>query len=471
MNRIVFWPILGTQLTAGWADLMLHALYHGILAMLLVWGIIRLFPRIHPTIQCWLWRLAYLKLLIALFWRKQVPLYLHFQTGLRQLGWTLANSHAATYLSKIKQSLFKTDLTIPAPYGSPTFWFILWLAGLFFFLTGLFYLWRRQYRRSGRYFPILDPIILSRYQELGHRNKFRNMPRLFAAERLKSPLLQGIFAPRIILPASMVREFSADELELILAHELAHYQRGDLIWNWLPLIAHSLFFFLPFIWLIEQKLLQLQEICCDRLALQFTHAPAACFGNVLLRVSLRPGLQKSGNLAVYYESHSFKTLQNRLRALHSVDHPKRKQRAAAGCCLLLLGIVAVIPWRLALAKILPVNLWISYYTEEKFAIYAYVRLPERRVKATTVLIDDKQLYTIYNLNNRFYGYAKAAEEHFPSVGPHKVTVKAITGNGVITEQNWIYFQNSMRWSNQNTSLQNDQTVIKIGPFFWIIPNS
>jgi hypothetical protein len=51
-----------------------------------------------------------------------------------------------------------------------------------------------------------------------------------------------------------------------------------------------------------------------------------------------------------------------------------------------------------------------------------------------------------------------------------VTVKAQTTTGVKMDQNWIYFYDSMIWSSQNLGLGSNKTLIKIGPFFWVVNN-
>lgn len=465
-------PIFNNAFIAGWVNLMISALWQGSLILLSIWGIIRLFPRIHPAIQCWLWRLAYLKLLIAFLGLKPVKLYFHSQIALRELGWILANSHTAKHLTKLTQSILKINLPITISLDGTKFWFALWLTGLTFSIAGVFYLWCKQQKIWNSCNPVQEQTIVSRYQELGHRNNFRKMPRLFASERIHSPLLQGIIHPKIILPASMLIDFESEELRLILAHELAHYKRGDLFWNWLPVFAQSVFFFLPFVWRIEKKLNQIQEICCDRLAVQFTQASTASFGNVLFRVSVQPESKNISGLTAYYGSHSIELLKERLKALQSINPMKRRGMAVATYLLLIiLGIAAVIPWQLVQAQTLPINLWINYPSPSKFEISAHVILPKKEIKATTLLIDDKQLFTTNNLNNIYFGYAKPIENYFPLKGPHKVTVKAFTTTGTIIDHNWIYFHDSMNWSNQSSGAENDKTVIKIGPFFWIINNT
>jgi len=51
---------------AIWLDVLARASLQGGIALILAWCISRLLPRIPPAIKVWIWRIALLKLLIAL---------------------------------------------------------------------------------------------------------------------------------------------------------------------------------------------------------------------------------------------------------------------------------------------------------------------------------------------------------------------------------------------------------------------
>ena len=61
-------------IAAGWADAMLRACWQGGVTIAFVWLICRALRRLSARVQCWLWRLAYLKLLIALVWATPIEL-------------------------------------------------------------------------------------------------------------------------------------------------------------------------------------------------------------------------------------------------------------------------------------------------------------------------------------------------------------------------------------------------------------
>ena len=51
-----------------------RAFWQGGAALALVWCACRLLPGLSPGVRCWLWRLAYLKLFVALAWATPVDL-------------------------------------------------------------------------------------------------------------------------------------------------------------------------------------------------------------------------------------------------------------------------------------------------------------------------------------------------------------------------------------------------------------
>ena len=69
-----FWNDSVNNFAALWLETLIRACWQGGLALALVWAVCRLLPRLPAWGQCWLWRLACLKLLAALLWLPTVDL-------------------------------------------------------------------------------------------------------------------------------------------------------------------------------------------------------------------------------------------------------------------------------------------------------------------------------------------------------------------------------------------------------------
>lgn len=90
-------------------------------------------------------------------------------------------------------------------------------------------------------------------------------PVLTCAGQIVVPQVTGLLRPTILLPASVLSSLSAGELELILAHELAHIRRYDLWVNLLQRLAEIVLFFNPALWYLSQRISLLREYCCDEM--------------------------------------------------------------------------------------------------------------------------------------------------------------------------------------------------------------
>jgi bla regulator protein BlaR1 len=121
-----------------------------------------------------------------------------------------------------------------------------------------------------------------------------------------TPSLVGWLKPVVVLPASALLALSPRQLEMVIAHELAHVRRADYLVNLLQVAVETLLFHHPAVHWISRDVRELREACCDDLVLRsgvdplhyadtlaclaelrgITHAPAmaATGGSLLLRV-------------------------------------------------------------------------------------------------------------------------------------------------------------------------------------------
>jgi len=86
-----------------------------------------------------------------------------------------------------------------------------------------------------------------------------------------TPFLVGVVSPKLILPKNFSKMFSKTQQQLIIEHELCHYQRGDLVWNAVAFLVLTLFWFNPLVWLAYFRFRQDQELSCDHQVLKNKH--------------------------------------------------------------------------------------------------------------------------------------------------------------------------------------------------------
>lgn len=351
-------PIAGLNLFAsGWAGAVGRACWQGGLAILLVWGLCRLLPRLSGRVQCWLWRLAYLKLLVALLWGTPLCLALLPPPSKPRLppaslqdpasdvrGQTAPSAAEPTMRDGAEASLLTPPRArrLDATGGL----LLLWLLGVAGVGAQVLGDWRRTQRLRVQGGAVRDEALLADCRALSRRFGVRQEPALLTAEDLSCPVLVGVAHPAVLLPASFPAQFTPSQMRLMLAHELAHLRRRDLLWAWLPSLARVLFFFHPLVWLAEGEWRLAQEMACDEQVVLSTGTSQARYGAMLLEVMGEPQRAFPASLLTVGVAESYTTIRRRLVAIQQVRAVSPRRWALVGLCLATAGTATVVPWRL-----------------------------------------------------------------------------------------------------------------------------
>ena len=112
---------------------------------------------------------------------------------------------------------------------------------------------------------LADGPLADRLKSLAQAWSMRAVPLLAKSEAVVVPKVIGLLRPMILLPVSAVGGLSTEELEMILAHELAHVRRYDMWVNLLQRMAEAVLFFNPALWILSRRISTLREYCCDEL--------------------------------------------------------------------------------------------------------------------------------------------------------------------------------------------------------------
>jgi beta-lactamase regulating signal transducer with metallopeptidase domain len=81
-----------------------------------------------------------------------------------------------------------------------------------------------------------------------------------------TPAVDGVLRPRISLPSRIGHVLTREELDAVLAHELAHAKRGDNLIRLVHELALCAFWFHPLVWLTGARLALYRELSCDEAA-------------------------------------------------------------------------------------------------------------------------------------------------------------------------------------------------------------
>lgn len=130
------------------------------------------------------------------------------------------------------------------------------------------YLFGLQLRRRR---PIADEKVLSLMDECREVIDVCRPLMLVEAPELESPALFGCFRLKLLLPTTIIQNFSNEELRHVFLHELAHIRRGDAAMNWLSTILLTMHWFNPVVWFAFRRMRSDRELACDAMVLAYTH--------------------------------------------------------------------------------------------------------------------------------------------------------------------------------------------------------
>lgn len=101
-----------------------------------------------------------------------------------------------------------------------------------------------------------------------------------------------LWAPRslVLLPPDFMQRFDAAERRLILRHELAHLERGDVLWNLLAELGCTLLWFHPLAWLARPRFRLDQELACDERVLRESPQDEAGYARILMHSAGTPSV-------------------------------------------------------------------------------------------------------------------------------------------------------------------------------------
>lgn len=216
---------------------------------------------------------------------------------------------------------------------------LVWLVGITVLLLrmigGLAYTQRLKHYRVNR----LPESWQQKLSHLASKIGIDKPLQLVESAMVKVPMVIGYVKPVILLPIGTVTGLPSEQIEAILAHELAHIYRKDYLINIAQSFIEILFFYHPAMWWISNTMREEREHCCDDLALSvcgdsFTFAKA--LANLEEKQYARPA-----QLAMAFTGQNG-SLLNRIKRM--INQPKRMPTFGEGfiaASVLLVGILLI----------------------------------------------------------------------------------------------------------------------------------
>jgi beta-lactamase regulating signal transducer with metallopeptidase domain/uncharacterized protein YnzC (UPF0291/DUF896 family) len=115
----------------------------------------------------------------------------------------------------------------------------------------------------------LEELCLSLQRRMG----LRRIVRYCESIHLDAPAVAGWFRPVVLLPISTISGLSREQLEAVIAHELAHIQRHDAFVHLFQMAVETLLFYHPAVWWLGKRIRVEREHCCDDVAVALCGSP------------------------------------------------------------------------------------------------------------------------------------------------------------------------------------------------------
>lgn len=156
--------------------------------------------------------------------------------------------------------------TVAAARGYLPWIVAIWLTGVVLLSSRLLVSWMRAKRLVHRGSQPASGEWQRVAAHLSEALGLRRAVTLLESAAVEVPSVIGSLRPIILLPASALTGMTPEQIEMVLAHEMAHIRRHDFLINLLQALVETLLFYHPAVWWMSRCVRIERENCCDDLA-------------------------------------------------------------------------------------------------------------------------------------------------------------------------------------------------------------
>ncbi|RLD21669.1 MAG: hypothetical protein DRI69_03450, partial [Bacteroidetes bacterium] len=155
-------------------------------------------------------------------------------------------------------------------------------------------------------------------KEISKKINYKRSIDIAESALVQIPVVVGHLKPLILFPVGAINQLTTEEVEAVLAHEIAHLVRNDFVQNLIQSVIEIIFYYHPAVWWISAVVRSERENCCDDLAIQVCGS-SLTYARALVR--LQEVGQSAPALALPF-SGSKNHLLNRVRRI--LNEPQNK---------------------------------------------------------------------------------------------------------------------------------------------------
>ena len=159
--------------------------------------------------------------------------------------------------------------------------FAIWSCGAIAMLLRWWVRWRRVAMVVRASTPIRDGRAWEALRRLEARGGITRPTPFVSSDAPLAPGVFGILRPVLLWPRRITGRLGPDQVQAILAHELAHVRWRDNLAAALHMVVEAMFWFHPLVWWVGGRLVDERERACDDAVLRLGTEPSAYAESIL----------------------------------------------------------------------------------------------------------------------------------------------------------------------------------------------
>lgn len=238
--------------------------------------------KISPKWKCIIWMLLMIELIIPIKFKvpykyknteiisisglvepiQDVPAYEEIITKEESTPQKVENNNDISIENKEEDNLQYQVKNIFLYFILPIGWITGILANLAFIFLG-----EKNIKNNIKGKKYIDNNLENLLEECKIKLEIKNNIEIVLQEFKKTPSIIGVFKPKILITPEFLRQDDKTK-KYIIMHELTHYKRKDLLFNYALLSITVIHWFNPFVWIFFKKIRQDVELATDEMVLE-----------------------------------------------------------------------------------------------------------------------------------------------------------------------------------------------------------
>jgi TonB family protein len=250
------------SITQAITTALLQFIWQGILLAAIVWWVLALLRRRSPELR-------YAVGCVAMTIMVLLPAVTAYRAYVTPIPSVAGSPTASSAESAAVAGGDAKPLSLSWPAYLRLYALPIWIAGVLLCSLRLIWCGRQitALRLSGK--TAADSIVET-VRRLVQRTGVSRQVAVLVSQLVEGPSVVGWIRPVILIPAASLSGLTPEQLETVLAHEVAHIRRYDDLVNMVQALVETLLFYHPAVWWLSARIRQERELCCDDLAIQVT---------------------------------------------------------------------------------------------------------------------------------------------------------------------------------------------------------